>query len=128
MHSHLLKKRDGQIFVNAALCDGQNNVDRRAARIALRENRAVNVELINRGKYKQLGVHKAHKIMTPEAWVEEMGDCFSGPIKSREANQIITKRMKKRIIAELERVHEQLHQECLKIDRKIDNASKVFNI
>lgn len=99
---YLLVKKDGQIFINAAGGDCQENVVRRAARIALKMAEMVNYQLINRNEYNCLMSREAKKIMTPRAWIEEMGDDISGPLSLEEIKSL-TSNTKRKIVAELKK-------------------------
>lgn len=127
MLSHLMVKKEDQIFINAAGGDCQEIVVRRAARVALREARAVNYQAINKEDYKSLDVVEAKKIMTPRAWIEEARDDLSDRL-SRKEIESLTSSTKKRIIAELKKQRAESHRECLAKDKEIKKITKSFNV
>lgn len=127
MLSHLMVKKEGQIFINAAGGDCQEIVVRRAARVALREARAVNYQAINKEDYKSLDVVEAKKIMTPRAWIGETRDCLSDRLSRKEIKSL-TSSTKKRIVAELKKERTELHRQCLAVDREIKKVMKSFNV
>ena len=128
MLSHLMVKNNGQIFINAAGGDCQERVVRRAARVALRENKVVSYQVINKEEYKLLNLVEAKKVMTSKAWVEEIRDFLSDPLSSREAKQLITPRTRKRIITELKRERIGLHRQYLALDKEIKKVTKIINV
>ena len=128
MPSHLLVKRDGQIFINAAGGDSQEIVIRRAARVALKKNTFVNYQVINKEEYRPLNLIEAKKVMTQKAWIEEMRDPLSDPLTSREAEKLLTPKTRKRIITELKRERVGLHSQCLALDKEIKKVAKILNV
>ena len=129
MPSHLLVKRDGQIFINAAGGDSQEIVIRRAARVALKKNTFVNYQVINKKEeYRPLNLIEAKKVMTQKAWIEEMRDHLSDPLTSREAEKLLTPKTRKRIITELKRERVGLHSQCLALDKEIKKVAKILNV
>ncbi|MEK7603606.1 MAG: hypothetical protein AAB461_00600 [Patescibacteria group bacterium] len=129
MPSHLLVKRDGQIFINAAGGDSQEIVIRRAARVALKKNTFVNYQVINKKEeYRPLNLIEAKKVMTQKAWIEEMRDPLSDPLTSREAEKLLTPKTRKRIITELKRERVGLHSQCLALDKEIKKVAKILNV
>ncbi len=128
MLSHLLVRKNGQIFVNAAGGDNYERVRRRAARIALRENKPVNHQLINkRNEYIQMDVCEAGRIMTPTVWIEELRDCLSDPIEPREV-QSLALSTKREIVAELRKQRVELHKQCIDMDREISKIRKNLSV
>ncbi len=128
MPSHLMRVRNGRIFIDAATSrDIQTDVVRRAARIALKKNQEVSYNILNREEWGKLTVEDAKKIMTARLWIEELRDPFSGPLSRKETNQI-TENMKMKIIEELKKERKALHSRCLDLDKEIKKTKKSLNI
>ena len=129
MLSHLLIKRDGQIFIQAAGGDSHERVRRRAARIALRVNKPVNYQLINRrNEYLLMDVYEARIIMTPTAWIEELRDCFSDPLSRKEIKQLKERVDFFFIKTELVRERTASHKQCLRVDKEIARVTKMMSV
>jgi hypothetical protein len=118
MLDYMMIKKDGQIFVDASCADYQQVVIRRAARVSLREDSQVNYRVINREKYITLTVAEAMKIMTPKRWGEELMDPLSDPLRKKEKSNL-TKKVKDRIVAELKKQRDELHNECIAFEKEI---------
>ncbi len=127
MLKHLMKRRNGRIFIDAACGDVQENVVRRAARIAIKENQEVFYNIINRAEWENLTIEDAKKIMTAKVWIQELRDLLSDPLSRKEANQM-TKNMKVGIIKELKKERMELHSRCLDLDEEIKKTIRSLNI
>ena len=128
MLSHLLVKKNGHIFVNAAGGDSYEMVRRRAARVALKENRTVNYQLINRKEYLPLGVDEARRIMTPTAWIEELRDYLSDPLTRKERKQLQKRGELPYIKMALIKERTELHKQCLRVDKEIAMVAKIISV
>lgn len=122
-----MKRRNGCIFIDAAGGDIQEDVVRRAARIAIENNREVFYNIINRSEDAKLTVEDAKKIMTAKMWVEELRHPLSEPLSRKEANQM-TKKMKMEIIKQLKKEWMKLHSHCLDLTKKNIKIIKSLNI
>ncbi len=127
MLKHLMKRRNGRIFIDAAFGDMQGDVVCRAARTALKENQEVFYNIINRAEWERLSTENAKKFMTAKMWIRELRHPLSDPLSREEANQI-TKNMKMGIIGELKKERIELHSRCLDLDKEIEKIIKSLNI
>ncbi len=122
-----MKRSDGRIFIGAAYGDVQEDVVRRAARVALEKNQEVFYNVINREEWENLTIEDAKKIMTAKMWKEELRYFLSDPLSRKEANQM-TKNMKVGIIKELKKERMELHSRCLDLDEEIKKTIRSLNI